>query len=416
MCRLKFNMNKTHLILKNELITTIMRPSFIISLLIFPLIMTIVIYVSSVTNNPSSSPAVTVLTGQSADLHEGYVDESGLIKTLPPETGDGILISFPDIASAKTALSEGSISGYYVVPEDFITSGKIGYIRADFNPLSGFETALVFRDVLDFNLLDQNLKLTERFWDPIRVEETALEESVKRDATNPMSFMIPYFVGLILYIVIITSASLLLNSITTEKQNRVMELLMASSSPLQILTGKIIALGMVGLLQTVIWAGAGLAAVNLFNQKPDLVASMQLPATLIIWVIIYFLFGYAIYASLMAGVGALVPGMKEASQATMLVVMPLLIPLVLSPSLSMTPDNIISVVLSLVPFTAPVSMMSRLAAGPVAAWQLALSLLLMAITAVLTIRAVAGMFRAQALLSGQSFNLGRLTKALLGKI
>jgi len=408
-------MNKTHLILKNELITTIMRPSFIISLLIFPVIMVIVIYVQSVTNMSSSSPAITALTGQTGESHEGYVDESGLIKTLPPEVKDGMLVVFSDITSANAALSEGLISGYYVVPQDFIASGRISYVRADYNPLSGLEASIMFRDVLDFNLLGQDLRLADRFWNPIQVEEITLEETVKRDVTNPMTYMIPYFVGLVLYIVIITSASLLLNSITTEKQSRVMELLMASSSPLQILAGKIIALGMVGLLQTVIWSGTVLIVVNLFNQQSELIAVMQLPFTLIFWVIVYFLLGYAIYAALMAGVGALMPGMKEASQATMLVVMPLLIPLVLSPSLSMTPDNLLSVVLSVIPFTAPVSMMSRLAAGPVPAWQLGLSIALMVITATLTIRAVAGMFRAQALLTGQSFNFVLFFKALLGK-
>ncbi|MGB8252951.1 MAG: ABC transporter permease [Anaerolineaceae bacterium] len=408
-------MNKTRLILKNELITTIMRPSFIVSLLIFPVIMAIVIYVQSATNMSSSSPAITALTGQTGESHEGYVDESGLIKAYPPEVKDGMLAVFPDITSANAALSEGLISGYYVVPQDFITSGRISYVRADYNPLSGLEASIMFRDVLDFNLMGQDLRLADRFWNPIRVEEITLQKTVKRDVTNPMTFMIPYFVGLILYIVIITSASLLLNSITTEKQSRVMELLMASSSPLQILAGKIIALGLVGLLQTIIWSGTGLIVVNLFNKQSDLTAVMQLPFSLIFWVIVYFLLGYAIYAALMAGVGALVPGMKEASQATMLVVMPLLIPLVLSPSLSMTPDNTLSVVLSLIPFTAPVSMMSRLAAGPVPAWQLGLSIALMVITATLTIRSVAGMFRAQALLTGQSFNLVLFFKALLGK-
>ncbi len=335
-------MNKTHLILKHELVNTISRPSFIVSLLIFPIIMTIVIYVQSITNMSPSAPAISALTGLSGKLPEGYVDESGIISKLPPEVKDGMLVAFPDITSANKALSDGSISGYYEVPEDFLASGRINYVRADYNPLSGLEASTMFRDVLDFNLLGQDLRLADRFWNPIRVEEIALEQSIQRDALNPMNFMIPYFVGLILYIVIITSASLLLNSITTEKQSRAIELLMSSSSPLQILTGKIIALGLVGLLQTIIWSGASLVVLNLFNQQTELLTVMQLPITLIIWVIVYFLLGYVIYAALMAGVGALVPGMKEASQATMLVVMPLLIPLVLSPSLSMTPDNPLS--------------------------------------------------------------------------
>ncbi len=408
-------MNKTMKIFTNELVNTVTRPSFIISLLIFPVILAVVIFVTSSQEDPTSSPAFTALTGQSGEVKEGYVDHSGLIKALPPDVGEHTLIAFPDASSANQALSEGVISGYYELPVDYIDTGIVNYVRADYNPLSGLENSTMFRDVLDFNLLGQDLEIADRYWVPIQVEEIALEESINKDVTNPMTYMIPYFVGLILYVVIISSASLLLNNITTEKQNRVIELLMASSSPLQIMNGKILALGVVGLFQAILWAGSSLIVLNIFNQQSQMTSFIQLPITLIIWVLVYFLFGYTIYAALMAGVGALVPSMKEASQATMLVVMPLLLPLILSPSFSLSPDNTLSVILSLIPFTAPVSMITRLASGPVPAWQLIVSVALMAVTAVVIIRAVAGMFRAQAILTGQSFNLILFFKALIGK-
>ena len=82
----------------------------------------------------------------------------------------------------------------------------------------------------------------------------------------------------------------------------------------------------------------------------------------------------------------------------------------------MTPDNAFSVALSLIPFTAPVSMITRLTAGSVPAWQIALSLGLMLMTAVLVIRAVAGLFRAQTMLTGQNFNLLLFLKALIGRV
>jgi ABC-2 type transport system permease protein len=408
-------MNKTILVFRNEFIRTISRPSFIISLLIFPIIMGVVTFVTSIQEDPTSSVAITALTGDTGELHEGYVDLSGLIKAFPPEVEDSSLIAFPDIANANKAIASGTIDAYYVVPEDYLLTGKINYVRADYNPLSGLENSIMFRDVLQYNLLGRDLHTADRFWNPIRVEEIPLEESTTRDATNPMSYMLPYFVGLILYVVIISSASMLLNSISTEKENRVIELLVASAAPHEIMNGKILALGVVGLLQTVFWAGSGLIVLNVFNKSTILAGSLYLEPTLIIWVILYFLLGYAIYASLMAGVGALAPGLKEASQATTLVVMPLLLPLILSPSFSMTPDNAFSVALSIIPFTAPVSMITRLTAGSVPLWQLALSLGLMAVTAILVIRAVAGLFRAQTLLTGQNFNLLIFVKAFMGR-
>jgi len=403
------------MVFRNELVRTISRPSFIISLLIFPFIMSVVTFVTSTQEDPAASVAITALTGETGELHEGYVDLSGLIKTLPPEVEEGSLTAFPDIASANQAIASGTINAYYVVPADYLFSGKVSYVRADYNPLSGLENSIMFRDVLQYNLLGQSIQAADRYWNPIRAEEISLGESATRDATNPMSYMLPYFVGLILYVVIISSASLLLNSISTEKENRVIELLVASAAPHEIMNGKILALGVVGFLQTIFWAGSGLIVMNIFNKSTVLAGSLYLEPTLIIWVILYFLLGYAIYASLMAGVGALAPGMKEASQATMLVVMPLLLPLILSPSFSMTPDNAFSVALSIIPFTAPVSMITRLTAGSVPFWQLALSLGLMVVTAVLVVRAVSGLFRAQTLLTGQNFNLLLFVKALVGR-
>jgi len=384
--------------------------------LIFPFIMAVVIFVTSTQEGSSTSATISALTGDTGELHEGYVDQSGLIKAFPPEVEEGALIYFPDSESADQALETGDISAYYLVPDNYLASGTINYVRADFNPLSGLENSSMFREVLDYNLLGQNLAVADRFWNPIRVEQVALEESVTRDATNPMSYMLPYFVGMILYVVIISSASLLLNSISAEKENRVIELLIASASPQEIMNGKILALGVVGLFQTIFWAGTGLIVLSIFNQNNLLSGALYISPVLILWVSLYFLLGYAIYASLMAGVGALAPGLKEASQATMLVVMPLLIPLILSPSFSMTPDNAFSVALSLIPFTAPVSMITRLTAGSVPAWQLALSLGLMLVTALLVIRAVAGLFRAQTMLTGQKFNLLLFLKALAGHV
>jgi ABC-2 type transport system permease protein len=383
---------------------------------IFPIIMSVVVLITSNQDNPTASSAITALTGNTGEFHEGYVDLSGLIKALPPEVVENKLSAYPDIIHASQALTDGDIDAYYVVPEDYMLSGKISYVRADYNPLSGLENSIMFQDVLDYNLLGQDLKKTDRFWNPIRVDEIALEESTTRDATNPMSYLLPYFVGLILYVVIISSASLLLNNISTEKENRVIEMLLASTSPNAIMNGKILALGVVGLFQTIFWAGTGLVILNLSNQNTLLEGSLYLPPMLILWVILYFILGYAIYASLMAGVGALAPGMKEASQATTLVVMPLLIPLILSPSFAMTPDNTFSVALSIIPFTAPVSMITRLTAGSVPAWQLSLSLGLMLATAVLIIRSVAGLFRAQTMLTGQNFNVLLFLKALIGRV
>jgi ABC-2 type transport system permease protein len=194
-----------------------------------------------------------------------------------------------------------------------------------------------------------------------------------------------------------------------------MEILMTSVQPTQMLNGKIVALGLVGLLQTVIWSGAAYALLMISGQKFSLPISFQLPPQILLWGVLFFLLGYAVYGSLMAAIGALVPNLREASQATTVIMLPMIVPLVFITALIQKPNSALSIGLSLFPLTSPVTMMTRLTAGSVPLWQLLLAVLLLVLTAWFLLHAIAGMFRAQTLLSGQEFNLKLLFKALIGK-
>jgi ABC-2 type transport system permease protein len=113
-------------------------------------------------------------------------------------------------------------------------------------------------------------------------------------------------------------------------------------------------------------------------------------------------------------VGALVPNLREASQLTFIVILPLIIPLMLISVMIEDPHGALSTGLSLFPLTAPVVMMVRLAAGNVPGWQPPLAALLVVGTAGLLVAGVARLFRAQTLLAGQAFSLKRLVEALRG--
>jgi ABC-2 type transport system permease protein len=117
----------------------------------------------------------------------------------------------------------------------------------------------------------------------------------------------------------------------------------------------------------------------------------------------------------MAGLGALVPNLREASQATTVVILPMIVPLFLINNLISDPNGTLTVVLSLVPFTSPVTMMTRLSAVDVPWWQVALAIVLLVITVYFVLRAVAGMFRAQNLLSGQQFSVNVFIMQLFGR-
>jgi len=307
------------------------------------------------------------------------------------------------------------ISAFYLVPEDYLGSGDVIYIRPDFNPLGSSGQSQLFEWVLQVNLLGGDAALATLINGPLYLQETSQTPEPQRDEANIMTFFLPYAVTLLFYIVILGSASLLLSNVAKEKQNRVMEVLMSSVTPRQLLAGKIIGLGLLGLLQTLIWVGIGRLLLARSGETFNLPVAFQLPTSFLIWGLVFFLLGYAVYASLMAGLGALVPNLREASQSTFVVIFPLIIPMFLINVLISDPHGTISTLMSLFPLTAPVAMMTRLSAGGVPFWQPVLAAVLLSATAVLVVRSVARMFRAQTLLSGQSFNGRMFLKALLGK-
>ncbi len=410
-------MNRTILVLRHEIITILTKRSFLFALFGIPVIGALVFFVAGSLNKGSSAGNLLtqLVSSQPAVTAEGYVDHSGLIKQIPSSIPPGTLISYPDEAAAGQALADGKIAGYYVISPDYLQTGKVTAVRANFNPISSAGQGNLMEWVMKVNLLGGDAQLATLLNGPTNLQQTSLSPTPQREESNLLTFFLPYAVTMIFYVIILSAASLLLSSVTKEKENRVIEILMVSVTPRQLLTGKIVALGLVGLLQTIVWVGTGRILLAQSGTTFNLSSAFQLPASFLAWGLVFFLLGYAVYASLMAGLGALVPNLREASQATILVIFPLIIPIFLLSILINDPNGMLAVILSLIPFTAPVTMMLRLSAGSVPLWQTLLAAALLAATAVLTVRAVARMFHAQTLLSGQPFSRKLFIDAMLGR-
>lgn len=411
-------MNKTFLVLRYEIGTVISSKSFLFTAFALPLLgVLIFLGVSLVKGNARSVPTAPTGSPDAPELQvEGYVDRGGLIQAIPPDVPENILVAFPDEASARRALERGEIAAYYIIPADYLEQGDLIYVNPNYSWISSRGQSWVMRRTIFANLLENDPERIARASQPMDVQVTTLApEQTQRDESNPLSFYIPYATMILFYVVILMSASLLLNSVSKEKQNQVIEVLLLSVSPRQLLTGKIVGLGLVGLLQTAIWVGTGYTLLRLSGQTFSLPAGLELPPLFLAWGLLFFLLGYAVYGSLMAGLGALMPNLKEASQAFILVIWPLLVPLFFYPALIEKPHGTLAVGISLFPLTAPVAMMTRLIASDVPAWQPLLAIVLLAIAAIFIVRAVSRIFRAQTLLSGQPFSARRFFGALLGR-
>lgn len=413
-------MNKILIIIKNEIITLLSRLSFWLATLGLPIVAALIFgVIGGLNHNQETSQAVNqVVFGPQEMRPEGYVDLAGILQQIPSSLPTGLLVSFSDEESAQRALEAGEIQAYYVVPADYLEHGVIRYVMPDPNPFLAVRVQEgLFGWMLRVNLAGGDPLLARLVEGPLEVEEVPLAPVVTPDTNNPMMMWVPYIVTLVYFILIISTATLLVNGLSKEKENRILEILLTSASPRQLLAGKIIALGTVGLFQTILWGGTTYILLNQSGRTFDLPSEIRLPPEFLAWGVVFFLLGYAVYASLMAGLGALAPNLREASQLSFLILFPLMVPLFFSNTVfAEEPHGVLATGLSLFPLSAPVAMMARLSVGGVVWWQPPLAALLLAVTAVLIVRSVAGMFRAQAMLSGQPFNVRMYLRALFGKM
>lgn len=425
-------MRKTLLVMRRELAATFGRRAYVAVAFAVPVLAALIVAGAGLVRGDSTGG---VPAGVPAEVHleiEGFVDQSGLVRSIPGNLPAGHLLAFESEERARQALEAGDIKAYYVVPPDYVQTGDLYYVYPDTRSYLADGQPWVMAWTLTVNLLDGDLELADRVWNPIRELEQARvvpeapAQAVSGDdcsrpgaacKSNDLVRYMPLMMVVLLYGALMINSSMLFGSVSGEKENRIIEVLMLSASSGQLLAGKTLGLGLAGLLQTAAWLGALFVMFNTGGAALALPAGFTFPADILVWGLVFFLGGYALYAGLMAGAGALAPSVKEVGAANMIVAIPLFCGYMvgLVAPFSSAQDATLAVALSLFPLTAPVVMMMRLTGGGVPLWQLLLSAGLVFAAAYASLRAAAAVFHAQNLLSGESFSAARYARALLGR-
>lgn len=417
--------DKTWVIARGEAVKHLRKPTFWVALFALPLLAAVIIFVTgSGTDQGSSIPGLGVI--ESSDLASGkpqvgVVDQSGLVgavpASFPPELA-ALYRLYPSQAEAERALAADEIPTFYVVPADYLASGKLEQVSPQLSPFAGQLQGDLIELLLTTSLLDsKDVRYASAIMDVTaalrvqRLDAPAAGEVSERDRMSA-AFSAGMAFALILYAAIFSSANLLLQALIEEKENRVIEVVLSSASPKAILRGKILGLGALGLLQLLIWLGLG--ALGLAGGSGRLAALANIKVAPAVWALALacFLLGYLMYASIMAGVGAVANTMRESSQLVMFFSIPIILPLVFLSVLITQPSGTFARVLTFVPLTAPMVLVVRSVISSVPLWETALALALMALTVVLLQRAAARMFRASTLLAGSKASLGALVRAL----
>ena len=322
--------------------------------------------------------------------------------------------TYQDRESGIAALLADEIKGFFVIPEDYLSTGKVEW----FDPGVGFTGGSKgrVREFLRAALVADDLapELVTRLLDPADFDRIKVNEdgSTDKDPDKVGRILIPLLFGGLLMFGIMLGGSILMESVSEEKETRMIEILLTSVSPLAVMVGKVLALGAAGLIQLAVWvASVAIIGPLIFDQIPD-AGQLAIEPGLMALVIVFFLTGYLVFAVTMAGIGAATASTKEASQISMIVTMPGFVPVLLIGMLLENPDGGVSRLLPFIPFTAPVTMMVRLAASDVPLWEVVASLAVLLLTGVALVWLSARVFRAGLLMYGQRMSLRGVFAAL----
>ncbi len=347
----------------------------------------------------------------------GYVDLTGQF----PDPGDlkSKLVRYDDETSAQADLTAGKIDLYYVIPTDYIKTGDVTLVMPRLN-LGQISSDPVRRLLLGELSKGIDHNLFSRLVDPVTIREINLQRdaSGKTQTNFGADFAVAYLFAILLMLAVFTTNGYMMQTVIEEKETRLIEILISSMRPTQLLAGKILALGLLGLLQIVVWlvaiigfgrlaAGSGLTALAAL-------VSLNLSPMQVMLFLVYFVLGYLFFAAAYGMVGAISTSMQEGPQFAVFFTLPAAIPLYFISLFTTSPDSPLPVILSLFPVTAPLSMVMRISITTVPAWQIAVSLVLLIVLDTVMIWLAGRMFRVQTLLAGQAPKLRDIPRLLRG--
>jgi ABC-2 type transport system permease protein len=402
-------MNKTALIFKHEMVTTLKRTGFIIMTLSLPVIALLAIAVALIVSQARGPGAVEI-------TKVGYVDSAGVF-TQYIDQGDIQLVAFADTDQALKAMVAKDVREYFVIPADYASTGMIARYTLEKEPAAPLPVAGAIKNFLTSNLLkDKVVPATIAVIEyPVNLVTTRLtpEGTVAVEQGGYGNLLVPGIFSIMLVLSLSFSSAYLIQGLGEEKENRLIEVLVSSVSTRQLFVGKVLGLGAAGLIQVAVWLISlpllVLLASSVFG---GFFSGIQIPANFILLGLAYFLLGYALFAVLSAATGAISPSAREGQQLASIYTLVSVAPLWFSSTLILFPNSPVWVALSIFPLTAPVVVMFRLGLTAIPAWQIVVSLVVMALFTLGMLLVAIRIFRTYLLMYGKRPGLGVIFRTL----
>jgi ABC-2 type transport system permease protein len=424
-------MDKMWTILRREYLSRVKTKGFIIGTILLPLFMlamfVVPILLIFLQSGESKQIAVIDQTGEVFDslyVALGEKNDAGqrLYNFIKYDAQS------EELELAKKSLSarvdNGELNGYIIIPPTVFERGAAEYYGKNVsNDRENEEIEDVISNIVTGKRIQRsglNAEQVHQMVRQIRLNTFRVKAGGQEEKDPGFTFMIAYFLGFFIYMAMFIYGSLVMRSVIEEKTSRVIESVLSSIKPFHLMFGKIFGVGAVGLTQFLIWALAmgllslyGLQLAGLFGADPAKVQSASLPTIspgILGFFVLFFMLGYFLYSTLYAGIGAMVNSEQEAQQVMIPVSLLIVPPLLMMTYIITNPSSQASVIMSLVPFFAPIIMLARIAVETPPVWQIGLSIVMMVLTTLGMIWIVGRIYRVGVLMYGKRPTLPEIIK------
>ena len=423
---------KIGIIIQREYLTRVKKRSFIILTILAPLFFAALMFIPALlaTNSDKFDKKRTIAVCDETTMFRGKFESTEL---------NNFVTESRDIEELKKMVREEIYDAVLYIPAttlnipvnaELISTSQLSmsltsYIKTTMKQVvehqkllaSGIDPAIVKASTANINI--QSIRLNE-------------DDGTEKKSYSEFEYILGIILSLITYLVIFMFGGQVLRGVIEEKTNRIIEVIISSVKPFELMLGKIIGLALVGLTQFLLWIVLTMAiygAVSLFLPAPEafstgsvmteqiadaqaqseqqvvlqevvnIVNSINLKGILICF-LFYFIGGYFLYAAMFAAVGSAVDNETDSQQFTTPISLLLVIPMVCSTVIANAPDSAFSVWLSMIPFTSPVAMMLRIPFG-VPYWQIILSISMLFVTFIIVTWFAAKIYRTGILMYGK---------------
>lgn len=414
-------------IIRREYIARITSRAFWISTALFPLLTFLMTVLPSLMAERSkSAPEPVAIVDQTGKFFPVLQDvvahqkKEGDAPDTPIQKRDAAGVSTVELTRKLNRECEsGALQGYFIIDEKALQNGELTFFAR--NPTSGISNnslqRVVSRAVTKYRLMQAGYSgaAVDRAVERVSIDVKKATNDPKKQESGVAAFFMSFGLVMFIYFALIIYGIYVLQGVLEEKTSRIVEVIVSSVTPFQLMMGKILGICAVGLTQIGIWVASALILT-----APQLAAALSISkdmiptpsAPMLIFFPIYFILGFFLYSSIYAGIGSMFNSMEDAQQMASTANMLLIVPMLFLTVVIKNPNGPLSTVLSLIPFFSPVLMYLRIATQFPPLWQIGLSIAIMLASIVVMIWLVSKIYRVGILMYGKKPTLPEVMRWL----